>query len=172
MRIVTACLAALVGASCLSACAADATAMNAAQLERTYGVAGASAGTINTSDGPIRGMLVPITLAEGYPASLFIPHRDAKQAHAVYLRDIEGLHPIQMEDGASRADVVAAPAIIEQRAEPPHPDKRPWEKDALMVAGGAGTAIGARAGGRKGGAPGAAAGGVGGLIYDLATHKK
>ncbi len=55
-----------------------------------------------------------------------------------------------------------------------HPQKRSWEKEALIIGGaaGAGAAIGAVAGGGKGAAVGATAGGIGGLIYDLATRNK
>ena len=61
-----------------------------------------------------------------------------------------------------------------RRPEPPHANKRSWEKDALIIGGGAGggAAIGALTGGGKGAGIGAAVGGVGGLIYDLATRNK
>jgi hypothetical protein len=73
-----------------------------------------------------------------------------------------------------RDEVTRAPAIVGKRSEPPHSNKRSWEKEALIIGGsaGAGTAIGAIAGGKKGAGIGAAAGGVGGLIYDLITRDK
>jgi hypothetical protein len=68
--------------------------------------------------------------------------------------------------------VTRAPAVIDTRPEPPHARKRSWEKEALIVGGGAGAGalVGAAAGGGKGAAVGATAGGIGGLIYDLATR--
>ena len=52
--------------------------------------------------------------------------------------------------------------------------KRSWQKEALIVGGGAGAgaAIGAVADGKKGAAAGAVSGGVAGLIYDLVTRNK
>jgi hypothetical protein len=72
----------------------------------------------------------------------------------------------------SRDEVARSPGIVETRPEPQHSNKRSWEKEALIIGGSAGTAIGAMAGGKKGAGIGAAAGGVGGLIYDLATRNK
>ena len=52
--------------------------------------------------------------------------------------------------------------------------KRTWQKEALIIGGGAGAgaAVGAIAGGKKGAAIGAVSGGVAGAIYDLATRNK
>jgi hypothetical protein len=82
------------------------------------------------------------------------------------------VHPVQLQDNATREEITRAPGIVGSRAEPQHENKRSWEKDALIIGGsaGAGTAIGALAGGKKGAGVGAAAGGVGGLIYDLVTR--
>jgi hypothetical protein len=92
----------------------------------------------------------------------------------VYLRDEQGMHPVQLRDNASRDELTRSPSIVETRPETEHVNKRSWEKDALVIGGsaGAGTAIGALAGGKKGAGVGAAAGGVGGLIYDLATRNR
>ncbi len=174
MRIITTLALALLGATQLTACTRDAQALDAQQIEQQYGVSGAYADTIATSDGPVKGTLVPITLANGRQGHLFIPQKQANDPHAVYLRDEQGLHPVQLRDNVSRDELARSPAIVETRAEPPHANKRSWEKEALIIGGsaGAGTAIGALAGGKKGAGVGAAAGGVGGLIYDLMTRNK
>jgi hypothetical protein len=174
MRIMTAFALALLSAALFTACTRDVQAMDAQQIEQKYGVSGAYADTIATSDGPVKGMLVPITLANGSQGHLFIPQKQTNDPHTVYLRDEKGLHPVQLKDNVSRDDVARSPAIVETRPEPQHANKRSWEKDALIIGGsaGAGTAIGALAGGKKGAAVGAAAGGVGGLIYDLVTRNK
>ena len=164
----------IAGAALVAACSDDAQAMGAQQLERQYGVSGAYQETLSMPDGPVTGMLVPITLANGRVGHLFIPQKRSNDPHAVYLRDDQGLHPVALTPNATRQEVVSAPAVLESRAEPPHPNKRSWERDALIIGGsaGAGTAIGALTGGKKGAAVGATAGGVGGLIYDLVTRNK
>ena len=95
--------------------------------------------------------------------------------HAAYIRDEQGLHPVEVLPGATRDELVAAPAprVVSRRVEPTHSNQRSWEKELLIIGGtaGAGTAVGALTGGKKGAGIGAAAGGVGGLIYDLATRK-
>jgi hypothetical protein len=171
MKIMTA--LALLGATLFTACAREAQAMDAQQIEQHYGVSGAYADTIVTSDGPLKGTLVPITLANGRQGHLFIPQKQTNDPHAVYLRE-QGLHPVRLRDNVSRDEVTRSPGIVETRPEPQHANKRSWEKEALIIGGsaGAGTAIGALAGGKKGAAVGAAAGGVGGLIYDLVTRNK
>ena len=164
----------LVGAGALAACSGDAQAMTPQSIEQHYGVPGAYTDTVATADGSMRGTLVPVTLADGRTAQLFIPSKAAKEPHAVYLRDTEGLHPVTVRDNATRDEVARAPAIVSKHVEPAHSNKRSWEKEALIIGGsaGAGTAIGAMAGGKKGAGIGAAAGGVGGLIYDLITRDK
>jgi hypothetical protein len=160
--------------SSFPACGRDTQAITPDKLEQQYGVAGAYTDTVTTSEGSIRGTVVPVTLADGRKAQLVIPARSSQEAHRVYMRDGNGLHPVEVSDRASRADVSRSPAVLETRPEPPHAKKRSWEKDALIIGGsaGAGTLIGAVAGGGKGAAVGATTGGIGGLIYDLATRNK
>lgn len=174
MKMLFAVGAALLGATLLTACSDDLEAMSADQIEQKYGVAGAFTDTIQVEGASLRGMLVPITLANGRQGQLFIPQRQAGDEQAVYLRDETGLHPVQLKDKVSRADVIREPAIVESRVVPPTAKKRSWEKDVLIIGGGAGAgaAIGAVAGGKKGAGIGAAAGGVGGLIYDLMERNK
>jgi len=174
MRMITATALAVLGATVLAGCTRDVEAMDAQQLEKQYGVAGAYPETITTPAGPVTGTLVPITLADGRQGHLFIPAKRNNDPHAVYLRDDKGLHPVAIKQNATRDEVVRGPAVVETRAEPQHPNKRSWEQEALIIGGsaGAGTAIGAVTGGKKGAAVGATAGGVGGLIYDLVTRDK
>jgi hypothetical protein len=174
MKIMMTLALALLSGSLFTACTRDAQAMDAQQLDRQYGVSGAYTDTIDTADGPAKGTLVPIALANGRQGYLFIPQKQANDPHAVYLHDEQGLHPVRLSDNATRAEVTRSPGIVETRAEAQHANKHSWEKDALIIGGsaGAGTAIGALAGGKKGAAVGAAAGGVGGLIYDLITRNK
>jgi hypothetical protein len=156
------------------ACSKSTDAVTPEKIDQQYGVAGAYTDDVQTSDGAIRGTLVPVTLADGRKAQLFVPRRQPNDAHAVYFRDEQGLHPVRIRETASRDEITSAPAVVDRRPEPTHTRKRSWEKDALIIGGsaGAGTAIGALAGGKKGAAVGATAGGIGGLIYDLATRNK
>jgi hypothetical protein len=174
MRILAAFTLAFLSAAVFTACTQDASAMDAQQIEKQYGLSGAYTDTIATSDGPLKGMLVPITLANGQQGHLFIPARQANDLQTVYLRDEEGLHPVRLGNNVSRAEVARSPSIVQRAPEAPRSNKRSWEKEALIIGGsaGAGTAIGAIAGGKKGAGVGAAAGGVGGLIYDLVTRNK
>ena len=174
MKILIVPAALLACASALAGCSRDAQAMTPQTIEQQYGIAGAYADTVGTSDGSVKGTIVPVTLADGRTAQLFIPGKAAKEPHAVYLRDSEGLHPVRVRNNVTRDEITRSPAVIQKQAEPPHSDKRSWEKEALIIGGsaGAGTVIGAVAGGKKGAGIGAAAGGVGGLIYDLITRDK
>jgi hypothetical protein len=156
------------------ACSRDVQALTPQQIEQQYGVSGAYADTVATPDGALHGTTVPVTLPDGRRAQLFVPTQRANEPHAVYLRDSDGLHPVQIDEPASREIVTRSPGVVARRAEAPHARQRSWEKEALIVGGGAGAgaAIGAVADGGKGAAVGATAGGIGGLIYDLATRKK
>jgi hypothetical protein len=159
-------------ATSFAACSRDAQAMTPQNIEQQYGVSGAYNESVVTPDGKVPGTIVPVTLADGRTAQLFIPAKQAKEPHAIYMRDSEGLHPMQVKQNTTREQVTNAPAIVDKQTEPAHSNKRTWEKEALIIGGtaGAGTAIGAIAGGKKGAAIGAAAGGIGGLIYDMATR--
>lgn len=168
---------ALVGlsTSLATACTPTAQAMDARQIEQQYGVPGAFADSVDTPDGPLRGTLVPITLANGRGGHLFIPQRQPSDEQAVYLRDEQGLHPVALGDTASRDDLAQSARIVPAPPQAaPRARGRSWEREVLIIGGsaGAGTAIGALAGGKKGAAVGAAAGGVGGLVYDLLTRSK
>ena len=165
----------LVAASSLAGCSRDIQANDEPKhIEQQYGVTGAYTDTISTENGSMKGTLVPVTLPDGRTGQLFIPGSKSREPHTVYLRDSDGLHPVRMQENATREQVAKAPAIVARRAEPKHTNKRSWEKEALIIGGsaGAGTAIGAISGGKKGAGIGAAAGGVGGLIYDLMTREK
>jgi hypothetical protein len=174
MKMVTALSLALLIAVLFAACTPDVQAMNGQQIEQRYGVSGAYSDTIATPDGQLRGTVVPISIADGRPGHLIIPEKQANEPHAVYLRDEQGIHPVQLRDNESRDELARSPSIVETRPETEHANKRSWEKDAVVIGGsaGAGTAIGALADGKKGAGVGAAAGGVGGLIYDLATRNR
>jgi hypothetical protein len=77
MKIITSLALAALAATLFTACTQDAQAMDARQIEQQYGVSGAFPDTVLTSDGPIKGMRVPITLANGHAGHLFIPQRQA-----------------------------------------------------------------------------------------------
>ncbi|MEO8257870.1 MAG: hypothetical protein ABI868_11045 [Acidobacteriota bacterium] len=167
----------LIAASALAGCSRDIQANDEPKrIEQQYGVSGAYTDTIPTENGSMKGTLVPVTLPDGRQAQLFIPGTKAKarEADTVYLRDTDGLHPVLMQENATREQITKAPVVVGRRAEAPRKNKRSWEKEALIIGGaaGAGTGIGAIAGGKKGAGIGAAAGGVGGLIYDLMTREK
>jgi hypothetical protein len=176
LRFVYACAVGLTlaGVCVLSACARDTQAMTPERVEQQYGVAGAYTDTVPTPDGSIQSTVVPVTLADGRKAQLVIPTRQSNDPHGMYMRDADGLHPVEVGERANRDAVRRAPAVVETRPERPHARKRSWEKEALIIGGsaGAGTLIGAAAGGKKGAAVGATAGGIGGLIYDMATRDK
>jgi hypothetical protein len=165
---------AVLASSFASACARDAQAISPENLERQYGIGGAFADSVATPDGSISGTIVPVTLADGRKAQLFIPSAASKEPHGVYMRDNQGLHPVEVSARASRDELKRSPTVVETRPDSAHPRKRSWERDALIVGGsaGGGALIGAVAGGGKGAAIGATAGGIGGLIYDLATRDK
>jgi hypothetical protein len=165
--------AAIAAGAAGAACSRDVQAVSPQELQQRYGITDAYAGQVTTADGTLRGTLVPVTLPDGRRAELVIPDRTAREPHAAYFRDADGLHPIEIADNVDRQQLAASPYVVNRRAERAHPRHRSWEKEALIIGGGAGagTALGALTGGKKGAGIGAAAGGIGGLIYDLATRK-
>src|SRR3954463_8365573 len=146
MKILTTLALALAASTLTTACSRDVQAMDAQQIEQQYGVAGARTETVTTADGPIHGTLVPITLANGRQGQLFIPQKQARDPHAVYLRDEQGLHPVALKDNVKRDEMAQSPRIVETRAEPAHADKRSWEKEAMIIGGSAGAGTGSRDG--------------------------
>lgn len=155
-------------------CSRDVEAVSPQDVQQQYGVDGAFTDKVQTPDGTVDSTVVPVTMPDGRKAQLVLPKHKADDPHSIYLKDQSGLHPVRVARTARRADVVQAPSVVAQTPEAPHAKKRSWEKDALIIGGGAGAgaAIGAIAGGGKGAAIGGAAGGIGGLIYDIATRDK
>lgn len=100
-------------------------------------------------------------------------HFGGSHAHEHRLRDDQGLHPIELQPNAIRAQVVSSPVVASRQTERAHPRQRSWEKELMIIGGsaGAGAGVGALTGGKKGAGIGVGAGGLGGLIYDLATRK-
>lgn len=143
-------------------------------LQDRYGIANAYTGQVSTPDGAIRGTIAAVTLPDGRSGQLIIP--DSQEYHAAYFQDAQGIHPVELQQGITRAQLVSAPPTVVTRVEHEHAHaRRPsWEKDLLVIGGGAGggALVGGLAGGKKGAAVGIAAGGVGGLIYDLASKKR
>jgi hypothetical protein len=88
----------------LAACASDSQALSPQTIEQQYGVSGAYVGQISTPDGPLKGTIVPITLADGRTAQLFIP-QGKNDPHGVYLQDASGTHPVQVTQNTTRQEI-------------------------------------------------------------------
>ena len=148
---------------------------DAGTIEQRYGLTGVYNDRVSTSDGSMDATIVPVTLSDGRTAQLVIP-KTTTDGYRVFLRDSGGLAPVVLENPRVSRDefVRSQPRVVERRVATPVKKKRSWQKEALIIGGGAGAgaAIGALAGGGKGAAVGAATGGVAGLIYDLATRNK
>jgi hypothetical protein len=140
-------------------------------IQRRYGVHTATTTYLNGR----RSTIIPVTLNDGRTGQLVIPQaRRRTDPHALYYRDANGdFHPVRVNANVTRQQLIQGPRAVRYQPEPRHRHKQSWERDALIVGGGAGAGalIGAVAGGGKGAAIGATAGGIGGLIYDLATRK-
>ena len=152
----------------------DAAAVSPQALQDRYGITNAYTGQVSTPEGAIRGTIVPVTLPDGRKGQLIVPD-GTQDYHPAYFQDAEGVHPIALQQGVTRDQLVSAPPrVVARQAERPHARKPSRERDLLLIGGGAagGAGIGALAGGAKGAAIGAGAGGVGGLIYDLASKKR
>jgi hypothetical protein len=143
-------------------------------VQQRYGIQGAYDGTTLHPDGR-RSTAVPVTMNDGRTGEFVIPSSHTG-AHSVYYRDDQtgDLHPMRMNDGVTRQQVVQDPRAVRYQTEPQHANRQGWEQDALIVGGSAagGAVIGASVGGRKGAGVGAAAGGLGGLIFDLLSRDK
>ena len=98
------------------------------------------------------------------------------EGHRVFLRDADGISPVVLDNSRVSRDefVRSQPRVVQRETVTQPKKKRSWQKEALIVGGGAaaGTAIGAVAGGGKGAGVGAISGGVAGLLYDMATRNK
>src|SRR3989441_6412149 len=147
-----------------SACSRDVEAVSPQALQQQYGITDAYTGQVATSDGVLRGTLVPVTLPDGRRAELIIPNRRAAEPHPVYLRDGGALYPVELQPNVTRQQVAAAPVVVERRTERAQARHRAWEKELLIIGGsaGAGAAGGGPTGGEKRGGAGARGGGGGG----------
>jgi hypothetical protein len=143
-------------------------------VQQRYGVQGTYDGSTLHPEGH-RSTAVPVTMDDGRTGEFVIPS-DRRDSHPVYYRDDQtgDMHPVRMDPHATRQQLAQQPRAVRYESEPQHRNKPSWERDALVVGGGAagGALIGAAAGGSKGAGVGAVAGGVGGLIYDLLSKNK
>lgn len=71
-------------------------------MARQHGLTGAVALTVATDVGELEGTLVPVTMADGRRAHLFVPTYQSRDVAAVYLRDEQGLHPVQLTGHLTR----------------------------------------------------------------------
>ncbi len=83
---------------------------DAATIARQYGLTGVVTETIVTSAGPLEGTLVPVTLADGRAAHLFVPTYQSRDIEAVYLRDGDSLLALQLSGQTGRPPLFRASA--------------------------------------------------------------
>src|ERR1700731_4453657 len=78
-------------------------------VEQQYGIQGAYDGTTLHPDGR-RSTAVPVTMDDGRTGEFVIPS-DRRDAHPVYYRDDQtgDVHPVRMNDQATREEIVQAP---------------------------------------------------------------
>ncbi len=81
---------------------------DAATMATEYGLAGVVSETIVTSAGPLEGTLVPVTLADGRAAHLFVPTYQSRDIEAVYLRDGDSLLALQLTGQTGRPPLFRA----------------------------------------------------------------
>jgi hypothetical protein len=112
MKTTLSIVAIFVCAWAVSSCSSDVSAMTPQSIEQQYGVPGAYTDSVATSDGSLKGTVVPVTLADGRTAQLFIPGKAANQPHAVYLRDADGLHPVRVKDHVTHDQITQAAAVM------------------------------------------------------------
>src|SRR5262249_34613177 len=86
----------------------DAMSTTPQALQERYGITNASTGMVATPEGAIKGTIIPVTLANGRSAELIVPDND-NGYHAAYFRDDEGVHPIALQQGVTRDQLVATP---------------------------------------------------------------
>jgi hypothetical protein len=83
---------------------------DAATIATEYGLTGVVSDTIVTSAGPLEGTLVPVTLADGRAAHLFVPTYQSRDVEAVYLRDGDSLVPLRISGPTGRPPLFRASA--------------------------------------------------------------
>jgi hypothetical protein len=83
---------------------------DAASIAREYGLTGVVSETIVTSAGPLEGTLVPVILADGRAAHLFVPTYQSRDVEAVYLRDGDALLALQVSGHTGRPPLFRASA--------------------------------------------------------------
>ena len=93
MKIIAAVALAALSAAATTACTQDAHAMDAQQIEKQYGVSGAYAETINTSDGRP-------DYTGGRPSTPVRPQRQASDLQTVYSRRARAA--VKLGDNVSR----------------------------------------------------------------------
>lgn len=81
---------------------------DAATIARQYGLTGLVTETIVTSNGPLEGTLVPVTLADGRAAHLFVPTYQSRDVEPVYLRDGDTLVALQLSGHTGRSPLFRA----------------------------------------------------------------